>query len=149
MPLEFALLRLHTWDSVLLTDDFSLDAPWLRHALALDCFPLVPEGNGIARTPCWHGESAPQTYPWGEIDAALALLGEWREQKNALLPQFREWAGQVRGATPGSTAFRAEWNAVKEAFIEQRTTKLRPRKAARGWQSVAWYERLQRLRAGL
>jgi hypothetical protein len=53
MPLEFALYRLYTWDSIFLLNDYALDAPWLLRALTLDCFPLVPDGDSPAIGGAW------------------------------------------------------------------------------------------------
>ncbi|MEX0322226.1 MAG: hypothetical protein AB3N63_08720 [Puniceicoccaceae bacterium] len=149
LPVDFALFRLYTWDSTLLLNDYSLDSPWLQRALELDCFPLIPEGEGVARTPCWHQDSAPQVYPWGEIDKAAGLIQEWRQNKDSLLPAFKEWRSALDGEAVSGDAFVMEWERVKSEFCSQKAPKLTKRKPAPFWYPVAWYERVARLRAGL
>lgn len=149
LPVDFALFRLYTWDSTLLLNDYSLDSPWLQHALQLDCFPLIPEGEGIARTPAWHADSAPQGYPWGEIDKAISLIQQWRQNKASLLPSFREWRSSLQESALEKDAFSEEWAAIKDEFCSQKASKLSKRKAAPFWYPVRWYERVARLRAGI
>lgn len=149
MPLEFALLRLHTWDSTLLLNDYSLDAPWLMAALALGCFPLIPEGEGITRAGLWDADSAPSPYPWGDTTAALKTLADWRRDRAQLWPAFDGWRQALLANVPTADQFPAAWQAVKQEFLSQRPPKLRVRKAVAGWQPVAWYERVQRLRMGV
>ena len=148
MPFEFALHRLFTWDSTLLLNDFSLDSPWLLRALALRCFPLVPDGESPARTGPWLADSAPQPYGWGDTASAVQLLQEWRASRDQLRPQFEDWADSVLAAHPPSGEFKEIWDACKEPFINQRIPKLRRRKPIHSLHPVAWYERIQRLRAG-
>ena len=148
LPLEFALYRLHTWDSTLLINDYSLDAPWLMAALGLDCFPLIPEGDGISRNSGWNLDSAPRPYPWGDIPAVIDLLANWRNEKDKLLGDFRSWVDTIQEQQLPGDGFPAEWNQVKGSILGQRAPNLRPRKAISSWQPVAWYERIQRLRAG-
>ncbi len=149
LPVDFAMFRLYTWDSTLLLNDYSMDSPWFRRALELDCFPLIPEGEGVARTPSWQADSAPQVYPWGEIDKAVGLVGEWRLNKESLLPAFREWRASLAEDTLTGDAFNDEWNQVKTEFSEQKVARLRPRKPAPFWYPVRWYERVARLRCGI
>jgi hypothetical protein len=149
MPFEFAIHRLHTWDAVLLIQDFALDAPWLLRALELGCFPLVPDGDGPARAAHWREDSAPQAYPWGDFAAAASLLQQWREQRPAYLQPFLAWrTDRLRPHLRGA-AFREAWEARKQQVAALRPPRLRARKAAADWHSVAWYERVQRLRCGL
>jgi hypothetical protein len=148
LPLEFALFRLHTWDSTLLLNDYSLDAPWLMAALALDCFPLVPEGEGASRHSGWELDSAPRPYPWGDVPAAIKLLHGWRKEKDDLMDDFRSWARGIHGHQQVDAGFSSAWRGVKAAIVEQRSANLRQRKPVPGWQPVGWYERIQRLRAG-
>jgi len=148
LPLEFALQRLFTWDSTLLIDNYSLDAPWLIRALSLDCFPLVPDGDSPCRIPVWLEESAPQPYGWGDSAAATNLLREWRKEKEALLPDFRKWAMTLSASPGDDERFKEEWSRVKEQFSQQRIPKLRQRKPYISLYPVVWFERLQRLRAG-
>ena len=149
MPFEFALLRMHTWDATLLLNDYAFDAPWLQQALALDCFPLIPEGEGLARTPAWEAEAAPSPYPWGNFKEAVRLLGQWREEKRELLPDFRQWRDSLLAEHRSGPAFHAQWAAVKQGLLEQRPPRLRKRRPAPGWQLLSWYERIQRLRMGV
>lgn len=148
MPLEFALYRLFTWDSVLLLNDFSLDAPWFLRALAHGCFPLVPEGDHPARDPAWSGDSAPRTFPWGDLPAALERLQQWREQRVDLLADFQEWTGQLVGHHPPAEAFGAAWEAAKGALMENAPPRLAPRKPLAKWYPTGWHERVNRLRGG-
>jgi hypothetical protein len=148
MPLEFALYRLYTWDSILLLNDYALDAPWLLRALALDCFPLVPDGDSPAKGAAWHADSAPSPYAWGNASNAIDLLGQWRDQKADLLEDFHEWRDGVLAGHATGAAFRKNWSACKAALLEQRPPKLRDRKPLAGWMPVGWYERVIRLRTG-
>ncbi|MGC9452343.1 MAG: hypothetical protein ACP5I4_12955 [Oceanipulchritudo sp.] len=149
LPFQFALYRLFTWDSVLLVNDFSLDAPWFLRALELGCFPLVPQGEGIARTHEWQAPGAPQPYPWGDIGAAQELLRQWRTDRKALLPAFREWVATTRGHDGEPAGFSTRWKSAKEALLAHRAPALKRRKPAPAWYPVPLYERIQRLRAGL
>jgi hypothetical protein len=149
LPVDFALYRLYTWDSTLLLNDYSLDCPWLKRALELDCFPVIPEGEGIARTPTWRADSAPRGYPWGEMDKAAALVTEWRQGKRNLLPAFRGWRSSLSQSNLSGEAFTGEWDRVKTELLGQKASRLRKRKPVPFWYPVAWYERVARLRAGL
>lgn len=148
LPLEFALHRIFTWDSTLLLNDFSLDSPWLLRALALRCFPLIPDGDSPARCGSWRADSAPQPYEWGTTGKAVELLLEWRNARESLLPQFEQWVASVLSAHPRGHDFKDRWNACKQHFLDQRVPKLRQRKPIASVQPVGWYERIQRLRAG-
>lgn len=148
MPLEFALHRLFTWDSVLLLNDFALDSPWLLRALALGCFPLVPDGENPARSGPWREPSAPQPYPWGDTAAAIDLLNEWRAAKPDLKGEFQAWARSLLSHHPMANSFATPWASARKAVLEQRPPSLRSRKPPRDWHSVGWYERLQRFRSG-
>lgn len=149
MPVEFALHRIFTWDSVLLLNDYSLDAPWLRHALDLGCFILVPEGDSPARSGVWTADDAPQPYPWGDIPAAVRLLGEWRGARDSLQPRYRTWVRDFLEPFPDHEAFVRRWQQVIAELAGQRTTRLRKRKAVPDWYPVRLYERVRRLRSGL
>jgi hypothetical protein len=149
MPFEFALQRLFTWDAVLLLNDFSLDAPWLLRALELGCFPLVPDGGGPARGAAWQADSAPRPYAWGDTAEAVELLRQWRADQARLLPAFRAWAHALVEAHPARAGFADEWEEHKSALLAQRVPRLRARRPAASWRLVGWYERVQRLRAGL
>lgn len=146
LPLEFALHRLHTWDSVLLLDDYSLDAPWLLQALALDCFPLVPDGDSPALSGSWGTGNAPSPYPWGDLEAAIGLLGQWREERADLIEDFRDWREGLLARHDGPAPFRERWQAATQALLAQRPPKLRPRKPLAPWMPLSWYERVLRLR---
>lgn len=148
MPFEFALQRIFTWDSTLLLNDFSLDAPWLLRALALRVFPLVPDGGSPARSGPWLDESAPQPYAWGDTASALQLLKGWRSERDALLPEYGKWADSVLSGHAQSADFKDPWNAGKAHFLDQRVPKLRRRAPIASLYPVSWYERIQRLRAG-
>lgn len=148
LPFQFTLYRLHTWDSTLLLNDYGLDAPWLMAALELGCFPLVPDGEGVARTSEWDDDCAPRPYPWGDIPAAIGLLQEWRKARDSLEPAFLAWKNELLGGNRAGAEFTRTWTAAKRTVLEQRPPKLRPRKATGGWQPVSWYERIQRLRTG-
>ena len=148
MPFHFALMRLYTWDSCLLLNDYSLDQPWLMRALQLGCFPIVPEGSAHALNPAWGEDSAPKPYEWGDIDAAIGLVGQWRNKREGLRHQFQAWTQSVV-SRHDPARFAPEWKFAKEQLLQSRPPKLRPRKAAGGFIPVAWYERVQRLRAGL
>jgi hypothetical protein len=148
MPFEFALQRIFTWDSTLLLNDFTLDSPWLLRALALRCFPLVPDGESPARSGPWRDDSAPRPYEWGDTADAVRLLGEWRAAKDSLLPEFAKWADSVLSHHPASEDFPEQWNACKAHFLDQRVPKLRKRRPISSVHPVGWYERVQRLRAG-
>ena len=145
LPLEFALLRLHTWDSTLLLNDYSLDSPWLLRALELGCFPLVPEGASPARSGPWKEDSAPQPYAWGDVLSAARLLNDWRGQRDRLQPQFQQWA---HGCSQPEAQFLSTWERVKEEVVAQRAPSLRERSPIGGAYPVRLYERVQRLRAG-
>lgn len=149
MPMEFALYRLYTWDSVLLLHDYALDAPWLLRALSLDCFPLVPDGESPAFGPAWREKSAPSPYDWGDISSAISLLGEWRKHKTELLADFQEWRERLLAGHRSGKAFCRDWAACKAALAEQRPPKLRERKPLAGWMPLSWYERVVRLRTGV
>jgi hypothetical protein len=146
LPFEFALHRLHTWDSTLLLNDYALDAPWLLDALRLGCFPLVPDGDGVAGRAGWDADNAPKPYPWGDVVAAAELLTGWRTERDALLEGFRGW---VEAVQPEPATFQSAWSWAKAAILDQRAPKLRQRRAVAGWQPVGWYERIQRMRAGI
>jgi hypothetical protein len=148
MPLEFALYRLYTWDSVFLLNDYALDAPWLLRALALDCFPLVPDGDSPASGSAWRADTAPSPYAWGNASNAIDLLGQWRDQKADLLEDFHEWRDGVLAGHATGAAFRKAWSVSKAALLEQRPPKLRDRKPLAGWMPLGWYERVIRLRTG-
>ncbi len=145
LPLEFALLRLHTWDSTLLLNDYSLDAPWFLRALELGCFPLVPEGTSVARTGPWEETSAPSPYAWGEPDSAARLLLEWRSRRDELQADYDEWRRKL--LHPGED-FGTSWARAKAAVIESPPPRLRERAPIGGAYPVRLYERVQRLRAG-
>ena len=147
-PMEFALHRLHTWDSTLLLNDYALDSPWLKIAMGMDCFPMIPDGEAPTRTPEWLADSAPQTYPWGDTPAAVKLLKGWRTEREDLLGNFREWVQGLDGISRGDADFTSSWAQAKSNILDQRSPQLRSRRALGGWQPVAWYERIQRLRAG-
>jgi hypothetical protein len=148
MPMEFALYRLYTWDSVLMLNDYALDAPWLLRALSLDCFPLIPAGESPGFGGAWQEESAPSPYPWGDMEAAIDRLTQWREGKAGLLTDFRKWRAGVLSGHAGGSSFREQWSACKAALIEQRPPKLRDRKPLASWMPLSWYERVIRLRTG-
>lgn len=149
MPFEFAQHRLFTWDSTLLLNDFSLDRPWLLRALAIGCFPLVPDGGSPVHSGPWELDAAPQRYPWGDLAAALDLLQQWRRQRADLMPAFQRWAGNLLARHPESGAFRRHWEATKARVLDQRPPGLRRKRPAPDWEPVAWYERVQRLREGV
>lgn len=149
MPTEFALHRIFTWDSTLLLNDYSLDAPWFLRSLALDCFPLVPDGESPAFSPAWQADAAPRRYAWGNTNDAQSLLKEWREAKESLLPDFLQWRDRLINPHPHSHAFPEIWGTAKEAVLAQRTPQLRQRRPVGGWQFVSWYERVLRLRSGM
>lgn len=148
LPLEFALQRLFTWDSTLLIDNYSLDSPWLIRAISLDCFPLVPDGESPGRGPAWLEDSAPQPYSWGDNTAATRLLEDWRKGKEKLLPDFRKWGQELLAEDADGKSFKKDWSLAKEQFSQQRTPRLRKRRAYYPWYPVAWFERIQRLRGG-
>jgi hypothetical protein len=148
LPLEFALLRLHTWDSTLLINDYNLDAPWLMRALELGCFPIVPDGESVARQGAWSDEAAPQSYDWGNAQSAMNLLSSWRACGDAPRAAFAQWAGAVTEGKSDVKAFASCWQHSKEAVLRHRSPNLRERKAISGQHPVALYERVQRLRAG-
>ncbi len=156
MPLEFALYRLYTWDSTILLNDYTLDSPWLLQALALDCFPLVPDGEGLARTGTWDVDAAPTPYPWGDTAAAIGLLGQWRESREQLLPEFHRWRNELlrrqmadRLLGNSDPGWMEHWEQTKDRILTRNPPKLRQRKPVSGWTPVRWYERVQRLRAGV
>lgn len=149
MPTEFALHRIFTWDSTLLLNDFTLDSPWLLRALALDCFPLVPDGESPASAGPWEADAAPRPYAWGDMADARALLLEWRENRDRLKPDFLKWRSELLAAHADAHAFREQWEAAKSRILQQRSPGLRRRKAVADWQPVSWYERVLRLRAGV
>ncbi len=146
LPLEFALHRLHTWDSTLLLNDYSLDAPWLLRALELGIFPLIPEGKGLTRQGPWKAASAPRGYPWGEVPAAMELLQEWRSQRDDLERDFRQWVLAVRAP---AEQFDTRWKEVHSRMLEHRPPRLRSRKAISSAFPVGLYERVLRLRVGV
>ncbi|MEX0325647.1 MAG: hypothetical protein AB3N33_06125 [Puniceicoccaceae bacterium] len=148
LPFQFALYRLHTWDSTLLLNDYSLDAPWLMAALEMGCFPLVPEGDGASRVGGWEDDSAPSPYPWGDIPAAIGLLQEWRKAREQLQSDFEAWSSNILGTNRNGPEFLSLWQEAKQTLMDQRPPKLRSRKPVGGWHPVRWYERIQRLRAG-
>lgn len=148
LPFAFAVMRLFTWDSTLLLNDFHLDAPWLMRALSLGCFPLVPDGENVALHPHWEAEAAPQRYPWGNITGALELLREWREAREQLQPAFTAWAQELLAKRSPSTRFSEIWVPAREALVNQRPPKLGKRRAPSSFTPIAWYERLLRLRLG-
>jgi hypothetical protein len=148
LPLEFALLRLHTWDSALMINDYSLDAPWLIRALELGCFPIVPDGESIARRGAWSNEAAPRTYEWGNVQSASDLLYSWRECGETPRSAFTRWAAAVTEGKSDAKEFESRWQQAKEEVLRHRSPKLRERKAISGQHPVALYERVQRLRAG-
>jgi hypothetical protein len=146
LPLEFALLRLHTWDSTLLLNDYALDAPWLIKAISLGCFPIVPDGNSPSRTRYWGGESAPRSFEWGDSDSAKLLLSQWRENREALRVEFDGWAQSL--VTGTGEDFSVKWRTVKEALLANSAPRLRSRKSVRSLYPVQLYERVQRIRSG-
>ena len=148
LPFQFALFRLHTWDSTLLLQDYTLDSPWLLEALERGCFPLVPDGDGLARMGGWSDDSAPRPYPWGDVPAAIELLQQWRRDKETLLPDFLKWRDSLLARHRSGGSFISTWNGTKATILEQRAPKLRRAKAIANWQPIGWYERIQRLRAG-
>lgn len=148
LPFHFALMRLYTWDSCLLLNDFSLDQPWLVRALELGCFPIVPEGSNLVLNAGWREESAPQPYEWGDIEAARELLNQWRQSRDELEIRFNEWAEKLV-ARHDPARFPGEWEAVKDQVLQSRPPRLRARRPAGSTVPVAWYERVQRLRAGM
>ncbi len=147
LPMQFALMRIHTWDSCLLLNDFAFDQPWLLLALERGCFPLIPEGSGITSANIWREESAPQRYEWGDMDSATGLLRQWREQKSELEKPFKSWIQQVLDKHD-TGKFADTWDSVKTGFLQSRSPKLRLRKPVGNLVPVAWYERVQRLRSG-
>lgn len=149
MPFEFAQHRLFTWDSVLLLNDYALDAPWLLRALAIGCFPLVPDGESPQRRGIWEADAAPRPYAWGDIGAAGDRLREWRAGKEGLFPRFQGWAGNLLARHPESPAFSRAWASAKAGLLEQRPPRLGRRKPHPDWYPVRWYERVQRLREGV
>lgn len=148
LPVDFALFRMYTWDSTLLLNDYALDCPWLLRALELGCFPLIPQGEGVARTPCWHSESAPQVYPWGEIDKAASLLQAWRQDREKLMPAFREWHSSLVSETLSGDAFLTKWGETKAEFRDQKPPNLMQRKVASSIYPVPLYEHVLRMRTG-
>lgn len=148
LPFELALYRLFTWDSVLLLDDYSLASPWFLQALALDCFPLVPDGESPARAGIWKDEAAPRPYAWGDPKSAIALLEEWRARRKDLFPAFRAWRDQLLEAYPLTSEFTLAWAETLRSLKELRPPRLRQRKPLAGWFPLAWYERVLRMRTG-
>lgn len=148
LPMECALHRIPTWDSLLLLNDFTLDAPWLLRALQLGCFPLIPEGESPAHAAEWDSLSAPQPYAWGDPQAALDLLNQWRSAGPEVREAFADWKARLFKGHPEGREFRENWRAVKDQVAEQRAPRLRRRRAVSSFYPVAWYERLFRLRAG-
>ena len=148
MPVHFALMRIYTWDSCLLLNDYSLDQPWLMRALQLGCFPVVPEGSAHGLNPAWGEDSAPKPYEWGDIKGAMDLIQQWRKKRDSLHQPFQAWTESVVNRHDPAR-FAPEWKLAKEQLLQSRPPKLRPRRATGGFIPVAWYERVQRLRAGL
>jgi hypothetical protein len=148
LPLEFALLRLFTWDSTLLLNDFALSSPWLLRALELGVFPLVPGGEGIARTGAWVEDNAPRPYEWGDVAGAINILGKWRNSSGEFNNDFRKW---TRGYTIelGGYTFEDLWSVAKDSILQQKAPVLRRSRPKFGWMPLTWYEHIQRLRAGL
>jgi hypothetical protein len=93
-------------------------------------------------------ESAPQPYAWGDLHSAVNLLQQWRKEKDTLLPSFQEWVRSLDFMLDRSRSFKAEWRPIKQQFAEQRSPRLRKRRPYASWYPVAWFERVQRLRAG-
>ncbi len=149
LPLDAALGRLDQWDSVLVLDDFALDAPWLVRALARGCFPLVPAGDNPARPAAWSAPDAPAPYPWGDAGAALDRLRQWRAADAATRARFQDWCGPFAETDARLREFRSAWAAVKERFASQHPVRLRRRRPAPVWYPLGWYERILRLRQGL
>ena len=144
LPLEFALMRLHTWDSTLLINNYNLDRPWLKEAVRLECFPLVPDAGDGLNVSSWKDEAAPKPYPWGDIPAAISLLKEWRKSRQENLPSFQQWCKSHGLATFSPQ----EWNTVKKEIISGHAPKLIRHKPVSNWTFLKWYERILRLRCG-
>lgn len=146
--LASALERVDQWDSVLLLQDFDLEAPWILRALAGGSFAVVPDGEGREAFGNWQAEAAPRPYAWGDAAAALERLREWRSADEAERAIYRHWAAEtVAGREPNK--WRAQsWQPVVRTFTEQRAPRLRRRRGGARWVPVFWVERLQRLRSG-
>jgi hypothetical protein len=147
LPLEFALLRLHTWDSTLLLNDYNLDAPWLMKALGLGCFPIIPDGGSLTRRGPWMQAFAPRGYEWGDTHSAMELLTQWRSNRDSLSGDFTAWTKQLLAER--DEGFSTRWAHVKAELLAHRAPAIRPRKAVRPWFPVGLYERVQRMRSGL
>lgn len=142
-----ALARAGTCDSVLMMNDFGMQAPWIMDWIRHGLFFLAPDGESPSRTGPWVDESAPRPYEWGNMEAAMALLQSWRDAPEGERLAYRQWAERaVR--TEAAVSFEAQWDAFKESLWHQRAPKLGNRKAHRRMFPVAWYKRIDRLRRG-
>lgn len=147
LPLEFALMRLHTWDSTLLLNDFNLDAPWLFRALELGCFPLVPDGESIAHGGLWKEDFAPKPYDWGNFGSAIEILEKWRNCDDQDRSSYQEWVDQMRDFRGDREAFAMQWKGAKEMVVNHRSPNLRKRRPVADLFPVGLYENIQRMRA--
>lgn len=142
-----ALAHAGTCDSVLMLNDFALQAPWIHDWVHGGLFLLVPDGGSPSRSGEWVEESAPRSYEWGNMEAAMALLLSWRSASAEERAAYRDWAGRAAQGESGAL-FEAEWERFKSGLWHQRAPKLGRLKARPSCFPVAWYRRIDRLRCG-
>ncbi|MEY3000579.1 MAG: hypothetical protein RL648_793 [Verrucomicrobiota bacterium] len=141
-----ALHKARACDSILLLNDFSLQAPWLWRLVRDGVFVLVPDGGSPSRSGIWMEECAPTPYPWGDMEAALSLLYSWRTVPDEERRAYRDWGAQ--GLFTEGELFERQWDGFKVELWHQSAPHLGQSKARTAVLPVAWYERVDRLRRG-